>query len=207
MDATSTCIPTCDSVNHSKTLAVTGKNGQLDKDRAQVVRKPLDGGNELYFVGYAHDVFVHHLEKEMYIKLTCWASPEKTTKYVQKLLLVETNTNSADKSAEVWFARCEGSVAGGDHQMLAVCNVEWADFLAWIGSKDSMSVERIHFDAEFWANLLPKLQEFYWNHGIPNVRARHRPVAPSEEMSAVPVAPADDWSVMGSSCNRTFASR
>ena len=42
---------------------------------------------------------------------------------------------------------------------MAVCCLEWVDFVIW--TKKGMSVERIPRDRDFWATMLPKLRAFY----------------------------------------------
>ena len=42
---------------------------------------------------------------------------------------------------------------------MAVCNVDWVDFVIW--TKKDISVQRVVRDRNFWDGMLPKLQEFY----------------------------------------------
>ena len=106
-------FPLVTALTFLKHLMLTGKNARVGEDHALVVRKPLERGNDLYFSGYVHDVFVHRDGSDVFVKTKCWATQKKSTKYAQKLLLSEHGEGS-NRSADVAFAQCEGCVAGSD---------------------------------------------------------------------------------------------
>ena len=50
---------------------------------------------------------------------------------------------------------------------LAITGLPWCDFCILFSESNEMFVERIPFDENFWLiNLLPKLKDFYFNHGF-----------------------------------------
>lgn len=50
---------------------------------------------------------------------------------------------------------------------LAVCELEWVDFVVW--TKKGISVRRIPFSSEIWEKMLPRLKAFYLNEILPEL--------------------------------------
>ena len=51
--------------------------------------------------------------------------------------------------------------------VLAITRRRWCDFVIW--TPKGMSVERVHFDAEFWENIKPKLLRFHREALLPEL--------------------------------------
>ena len=50
---------------------------------------------------------------------------------------------------------------------MAVLDVEWCDFVVF--SNDTVLVDRIVADHDYWTDLLEKLEQFYVQHVIPEL--------------------------------------
>lgn len=84
-------------------------------DVEDIVRRPLDRGNALYFSGYVHDVEVCRLDGEVFVRSKCWATQRKAVKYSQQLVFVDAGVgNRQSTSATLQFATCIGCVAGSN---------------------------------------------------------------------------------------------
>ena len=56
-------------------------------------------------------------------------------------------------------------------QQMHVTNCEWADFVVW--TLKEMFAQRIARDRSFSQNILPKLQDFYFEHLLPALFSEH----------------------------------
>ena len=54
---------------------------------------------------------------------------------------------------------------------MAILGVEWCDFVVY--SNDTVVVDRILADADYWENLEEKLEHFYLYHVVPELLSRH----------------------------------
>ena len=51
---------------------------------------------------------------------------------------------------------------------LGITGLNWCDFCVYLSESNEMSVERIYFNEDFWANnLLPKLSDFFLKQALP----------------------------------------
>ena len=68
---------------------------------------------------------------------------------------------------------------------MAITRRRWCDFVIW--TPHSTTVERINFDEEFWATVVPKLELFYDRAIVPElVSPRHTQGQPIRELSTPP---------------------
>ena len=93
-------------------LMRTGKSCDAVSGEVTVVQKPLRRGHDFFFNGYVHDVLVAREGDAYFVKAKCWASQKKTTKYLQKVKLLQ--QRKEDMYVDVDFATCEGCPAGQD---------------------------------------------------------------------------------------------
>jgi hypothetical protein len=54
-------------------------------------------------------------------------------------------------------------------QQMFVTGKRWTDFVVKGSMSESIYVERVMFDTDFWNDVLPKLESFFTNHMLPEI--------------------------------------
>lgn len=74
--------------------------------------------------------------------------------------LINTDAGPTLNHNHKYYAQVQGE--------MAIMGLPWCDFVVWTGaSQNNICIDRIYFDADFVANMMPKLVEFYMNFIYP----------------------------------------
>ena len=99
----------------------------------------------------------YSIDKSVTIEL----SPDEIEeKFGQKFFMKRGKDGSLHlPSDHLYYAQVQGE--------MAIIGVEWCDFVVY--SNDSVIVDRIIADADYWNHLSERLEQFYVTHVIPEI--------------------------------------